>query len=204
MALERYNLIVLDALYRTLPPKCNENDNAQMMAIYNKIDEIARHSGASVAIIHHSSKGDQSTKGVTDIGAGAGSISRAADTHLTLRQHELAGCVVAEAVTRSFPSPDPLTLRFSFPLWEPTHIEPAIKQSKPTHQSRQDDETKRALLKALESPKWLTKYQLKALTGFGEARVTRGLNMLSEDQVETKRFRNRRTDVLSTKYKGKR
>ena len=34
------------------------------------------------------SKGDQSGKSTTDVGSGAGSQSRAADTHLIIRQHE--------------------------------------------------------------------------------------------------------------------
>ncbi|MFN8739039.1 MAG: AAA family ATPase [Pirellula sp.] len=197
------DLIVLDALYRLLPDGSNENDNFKMMEVYNVIDRIAKHTGASVVVVHHSSKGDQSTKGVTDVGAGAGSISRAADSHLTLRPHELANCAVVEAVTRSFPSPRPLTIRFDFPVWSATHIEPKVKQSRPDHRSKQDAETKEAVLKALSGGGWLSTYDIRTKTGFGESRIVRALSVLLCDQVETKQVRNKRTKQISTKYKAK-
>ena len=34
----RYALVILDAWYRFLPPGISENDNAQVMALYNRID----------------------------------------------------------------------------------------------------------------------------------------------------------------------
>ncbi len=53
----KYSLIVLDALYRTIPVGTNENDNAAMMAIYNQLDHYAAKWGASIVVVHHSSKG---------------------------------------------------------------------------------------------------------------------------------------------------
>ena len=98
-------IIVLDALYRLLPSETSENDNAGMMQLYNEIDRMAKITGAAVICIHHSSKGSQGDKSVTDGGAGAGAISRAADTHLFLREHEEEGHVVVDAVARSWPPP---------------------------------------------------------------------------------------------------
>ena len=49
-----YGLVIVDALYRWLPDGCSENDNAKMMRVYNRIDELAGRWGAAVAIVHHS------------------------------------------------------------------------------------------------------------------------------------------------------
>jgi hypothetical protein len=112
-----YALVVLDAWYRFLPVGISENDNAQIMALYNAIDAYAARLGAAWVNIHHASKGDQSTKGVTDVGSGAGSQSRAADAHLILRPHEDDGVAVLEAVVRSWPPVDRLAIRWEFPVW---------------------------------------------------------------------------------------
>jgi len=72
-------------------------------------------------LIHHTSKGFQANKSVTDVGAGAGSQSRATDTHLVLRPHEEPGCVVLDAAVRSWPPVDPCVLRWEFPIWGVDH-----------------------------------------------------------------------------------
>ncbi len=113
-----YDIIVIDAFYRILPQGMSENDNAAMTVIYNKLDALARKNEASIINIHHSSKGNQGDKNVTDVGAGAGSISRAADVHMVIRQHMEDNHVVIQAVTRSGLSPDPVTAEFDFPLWK--------------------------------------------------------------------------------------
>lgn len=112
-----FKLVIVDAFYRSLPIGTDENDNAMMAGIYNTIDTYADHLGASFALIHHSSKGNQASKAVTDVGSGAGSQSRAADTHLVLRPHEEDNVVVLDAVVRSFPPVTPKCLRWNFPSW---------------------------------------------------------------------------------------
>ena len=114
----RFDIIVIDALYRILPKGISENDNAGMTQLYNKLDSIARKNEAAMICVHHSSKGNQGDKDVTDVGAGAGSISRAADTHLTIRQHLEDGLFVIEAVTRSGISPEPVVATLNWPRWE--------------------------------------------------------------------------------------
>jgi hypothetical protein len=42
----KYRLICVDALYRAIPAGTSESDNAQMMAVYNCLDRIARETGA--------------------------------------------------------------------------------------------------------------------------------------------------------------
>ncbi len=129
----RYQAIVFDALYRLLPDGVSENDNAKMMAVYNQLDKIAHHTQASNIVIHHASKGNQSSKGVTDVGAGAGSVSRAADTHMVIREHETASHAVVDTVCRSFRSPDRKTIRWQWPLWYLDDAEPQLKSDKPTN-----------------------------------------------------------------------
>lgn len=114
----RFRLIVLDAFYRFLPAGMDENANADMATLYNHIDRYAADLGCAFVLIHHSSKGNQSGKSVTDVGAGAGSQSRASDAHLVLRPHEENDVVVLDAVVRSWPPPDPACLRWAFPVWD--------------------------------------------------------------------------------------
>jgi hypothetical protein len=73
---------------------------------------------ANCGIQDHSSKGNQGEKGVTDGGAGAGSISRAADSHMFLREHEDEGHVVVDAVARSWPPPASVVIGRPNLLWE--------------------------------------------------------------------------------------
>lgn len=114
----RFKLIVLDAFYRFMPVGSDENDNGTMANIYNAIDAYADHLGCSFVLIHHSTKGSQAGKAVTDVGAGAGAQSRATDTHLVLRPHEEAGVVVLDAAVRSWKPIDPVCLRWTFPVWD--------------------------------------------------------------------------------------
>ena len=123
----RFDIIVLDAFYRILPKGMSENDNASMTQVFNKLDSIAAKNECAIINIHHSSKGNQSEKDVTDVGSGAGAISRAADTHLAIRPHAEDGYVVIDAVTRSGPSPDSVTAKFDFPLWTLSDMEPELR-----------------------------------------------------------------------------
>ena len=113
-----FSFIIVDAFYRTLEAKMDENSNADMAKMYNTVDGIAKATGAAAALVHHASKGNQSEKSVTDVGSGAGSISRAADTHLILRRHQEEDSYVLDLATRSWPRPAPLCLHWRFPQWE--------------------------------------------------------------------------------------
>src|SRR5690606_3187645 len=146
--------IILDAFYRFLPEGASENDNAQMAQLYNQLDRYAAETGAAIACIHHSSKGVQSFKRTTDVGAGAGAQSRAADCHLVLREHADDGCVVLDAAVRSFPPVDPRVLRWAFPLWHADDdADPSrLKGLDPRADKQRDADTKakEAVLDALE------------------------------------------------------
>jgi hypothetical protein len=113
----RFQMIILDAFYRFMPAGTDENDNGALANIYNILDRYADRLGCCFVLIHHSSKGIQAGKSVVDVGAGAGSQSRATDTHLILRQHEEDGVVVLDACVRSWPPINPICLRWEFPIW---------------------------------------------------------------------------------------
>lgn len=129
----RFALIILDAFYRVLPAGTDENDNGKMAELYNALDFYADQLGASFALVHHASKGDQSAKAITDVGAGAGAQSRATDTHLILRPHEEPDSVILDAAVRSWPPVLPRCLRWRYPVWEPApDLDPtALRQPKP-------------------------------------------------------------------------
>jgi hypothetical protein len=110
-----FSVIALDAFYRLIPKGTDENANGDMVQIYNHLDRIAAASGAAIINVHHASKGDQSQKGTTDVGSGAGAISRAVDTHIVYLRHAEEGCVTMRAVARSFPPPKACVLRVAPP-----------------------------------------------------------------------------------------
>jgi hypothetical protein len=169
-----YGLVIIDALYRWLPEGCSENDNAQMMRIYNQIDELAKRWGAAVVIIHHSSKGDQSEKALTDVGAGAGSIARAADTHLAIRPHEQPGFHVLEAVTRSFPSPEPVSIRFTYPTWHAETIKAQIKTRNQANGEAKQQERKKgkeSVYEAIPMDGEVSQSAVRNKTGFRQEKV---------------------------------
>ena len=112
-----YSLIVLDPLYRALGER-DENANSDMAKVFNLVDAAVAASGASWLVCHHASKGSQTTKSVTDVGSGAGSISRASDCHLILRPHAVPGVAVVEAAVRSFPPLPAFCASFNWPLWQ--------------------------------------------------------------------------------------
>ena len=72
----KFDIIIIDALYKALPKDVDENSNGQITSIYNLLDNYALATGAAIVLVHHTSKGNQSNKSVTDIGSGAGAQSR--------------------------------------------------------------------------------------------------------------------------------
>ena len=139
-------------------------------------------SGCAWVNIHHASKGSQGEKSVVDVGAGAGSQARAADSHLVLRPHEEAGVVVLEAAVRSFPPVEPLALRWAFPLWSPDaaadtrrlkgRLTPQEQRS-----SEKDIEAAESIVEALEIG-GQTPRALRALTGLSRERLQKILDRL--------------------------
>lgn len=188
---DKYSLIIVDAFYRLLPDGTSENDNAQMTAVYNAINQYGDATGAAFVLIHHSSKGDQSGKQITDIGSGAGAISRAADSHVVLRPHDEADSVVMEAETRSFKRPDPIGLRWFFPVWQPDeNLDPSLLQGRRTsgeERRAECDKTDCDRILALLQDGASTERALRPKTGFGREKQQRLLNLLaSQGKVQSR------------------
>jgi hypothetical protein len=176
----KYALVILDALYRLLPEGVSENDNAEMMHIYNKLDEYAKTWDCGIVVVHHASKGQQGDKEITDVGAGAGSISRAADTHLTIRPHEQFGLHVLDARCRSFVSPEPVSVQYEYPLWNAVATEAKVRIPKgqgDAKQSKNDAEADQAVSMHIQD-KWLSISELRTKTGFGPDRIARSLGRI--------------------------
>lgn len=133
-----YKLIIIDAFYRAMPNDVDENDNGAVTGVYNLIDQYAQQINCAFVLVHHTSKGNQSQKSVTDVGAGAGSQSRAADTHVILRRHKEKDVVVMDSVVRSFKSVPPICLRWTWPVWnlEPLCNPNELDGAKPSAQKR--------------------------------------------------------------------
>jgi hypothetical protein len=115
---DTYSLVILDALYKAIPDGADENSNSNMTQVYCTLDAAAESQNCGTIAVHHTSKGTQSQKSVTDVGAGAGAQSRSADLHATLRDHEDSNCVVLQAVVRSQKPIEPVVLTFDYPLWK--------------------------------------------------------------------------------------
>ena len=138
----RFKLVILDAFYRFLPRDTDENDNGSIAAMYSFIDSLADRLGCCFVLIHHSTKGSQAEKSVTDVGAGAGSQARATDTHLILRQHQDDGVVVLDAAVRSWKPVEPFCLRWGFPIWTPEpDLDPTLLRRPGKRSARKEDVT---------------------------------------------------------------
>ena len=125
-----FDVIIIDALYKALPKDIDENSNGQITGIYNLIERIAREQKAAIVLVHHTSKGNQANKSVTDVGSGAGAQSRAPDTHLALRPHREKGVVSVSCCVRSFRAVDPFCIKrddnylwILAPEYEPNDLE---------------------------------------------------------------------------------
>lgn len=178
-----YDLIILDSFYRALPAGSNENDNNAITHVYNTIDAITGHLGCAWLNVHHSSKGAQGMKSITDVGAGAGSQSRAADAHIVLREHEEDGCVVLEAAIRSFPPVEPLPLRWTFPVWQPDDdVDPAKLKGRLTkgeqRQRERDEEGFEAIRTALMAHGPSSVTALSKATPLHRDRIQRLVNIM--------------------------
>ncbi len=194
-----YSIIVIDSRYRL--STVDENANGEGTQLYNMIDRLAEITGAAIIVIHHMSKGDQSNKRLTDLGAGAGAQSRAADVHAALREHETDGVFVLEAVVRSFAPFEPLAIRWQFPLWvadewaDPSKLAGRLAPNDERQQAK-DKEGRDAIVKALLAGP-LTVNDICKKAGMGKQRFNRLIGLLEEnDQVSTTNIKIAHNDAV--------
>ncbi|MCA9027822.1 MAG: hypothetical protein KDA86_21615 [Planctomycetaceae bacterium] len=128
---------------------------------------------------------------MTDVGSGAGSISRAADTHLVLREDEQDDHVVLEAVVRSFDRVNPLVLRWDFPAWTVANGLDPTKLKRTQQQIALDQRTmegKAAIVAALTEHGELSGNKLRQYADIGsKGRADRLTGILEKEGVITSR-----------------
>ena len=133
------SLFCLDAKYRFFVNGLEENSNEDQAEFHNAVDAFAEEMDAAVVLVHHSSKGNQGDRAITDVGSGGGSQARAVDAHIVLRPHSLEGHGVLEAAVRSFPAVEPATIRFDWPLWSPVSgVAPEVAKAGSSRESRRE------------------------------------------------------------------
>ena len=113
----KYDLIVFDALYMFLEAKMDENSNSDMTVLLRKFRRLAARMGCCVVLVHHTAKGNQSSKDPIDAGAGAGAFGRALDTLVTLYRHAEDDYFVAHYRQRSSAPRPPLGLHWRYPCF---------------------------------------------------------------------------------------
>ena len=77
---EKIEVVLLDSLYRLYGPRTDENNNADMMKLMLKLEDLCCLDGVSVIFSHHTPKGSQENKRLIDVAAGAGALGRFVDT----------------------------------------------------------------------------------------------------------------------------
>jgi hypothetical protein len=114
---DTYDVVILDSLYKFFPPKFQENDNGAMTQLLVRIDEIAHALSAAVIFTHHQSKGRQDRKAVTDVGSGAGALSRSPDLHMIIRASKVPEVFVVNVAARSQKPIDEFAIEWKYPLF---------------------------------------------------------------------------------------
>ncbi len=197
-----YSVIIVDALYKALPRGTDENSNSDMTQAYCLLDEIAEKSNSAVVVVHHSSKGSQHQKSVSDMGSGAGAQSRSADVHIVLRDHEAANTVVMQAIIRSQRPVEPQCLTFNYPLWsvapdlDPEAIAVANKKTTPTLEAflATISTTPTPKTIALERSRQLLFATKNTVMALVHEAVNQGLVAVEQPKVKTKPYTIRRIE----------
>jgi hypothetical protein len=167
------SLILCDAKYRFFGGELEENDNGSQTVFHNMADRFAAEMDCAIAFVHHATKGSQAEKSVVDMGSGGGAQARAVDAHIVLRPHSLDGHAVMEAAVRSFPSVEPSTIRFDWPIWSTVSgVAPEVARSGSGRESRKEMTSKLKAELATCGGEWLTLSKLAERLGTQAGRAT--------------------------------
>lgn len=112
----RFSLIILDPLYKTLTG--DENSAYDMSQFTNYLERLAFNLDATIAVAGHFSKGKQGQKAAIDRTSGSGVFGRDPDAIAILTPlDKIDGAVELEWITRDFPKPDSIRLKWECPLF---------------------------------------------------------------------------------------
>lgn len=174
--------IILDPGYQLLDSGKDENSNMHIRDFYCELGGLGRYFNCGTMLVHHSSKGNQAFKEITDCGSGAGSQARACDSHMVMKKHQQKDCCVIQGVLRSFEEFEPFCLRWEFPRWRkddtvnPSQL--ARKASVPGHTDQEiDNRVLQALLKKEDTRSGLSKR-----LPMKDDKVKASINRLLKDQ----------------------
>lgn len=121
---ERFDLVILDPLYRLLGGR-EENSNGDMAELMQAIRErFCNRDKTAVMLVHHFPKGDMSKRTSLDKFAGAGAIARDADTLITITPEGEAFRL--EYTTRDYKAGSALELKMDFPVVDVAGIAEAV------------------------------------------------------------------------------
>jgi RecA-family ATPase len=82
---DKYELVILDSLYRLYGPRTDENSNSDMMRLLARMEKMISNPNSAIIFSHHSPKGDQAGKRSIDVAAGGGALGRFVATCITTR-----------------------------------------------------------------------------------------------------------------------
>jgi len=82
---DKYELVILDSLYRLYGPRTDENSNADMLRLLTRMEKMISNPNSAIIFSHHSPKGDQTGKRSIDVAAGGGALGRFVATCITTR-----------------------------------------------------------------------------------------------------------------------
>ena len=82
---EKYELVILDSLYRLYGPRTDENSNADMLRLLTRMEKMISSPNSAIVFSHHSPKGSQEGKRSIDVAAGCGALGRFVATCITTR-----------------------------------------------------------------------------------------------------------------------
>ncbi len=148
-----FQLIILDSLYVAMPDG-SESDDGLMKRVAMAAGRITTATGAAMILSHHSTKGNQATRSVADVGSGSGVLQRYINAHCVLREHSQEGMAVFEAKLRDFERDycKAQTWEFKYPLWRlRPDIDPTLKAGTTQGEVRRKENLSESARRVLEA-----------------------------------------------------
>ncbi len=123
-----FALVVFDPIYKGLGDR-DENKAGDIASLMNQLERVAVKTGAAIAFGAHYSKGNQALKESIDRIGGSGVFARDPDSILTMTAHEEPDAFTVDCTLRNFKPIEPFVLRWDWPLFIRTDLDPeALKQ----------------------------------------------------------------------------
>lgn len=124
-----YVLVILDPLYKLLQG-LNENDAAEMGQLLGELERLVSQRSCGLIYSDHTPKGDLTGRDHIDLASGSGVKARDPDGLVTIRKHaewtEEDRLYVLESTARNCPPVPTSTVRFDYPCYSLTEVEPAL------------------------------------------------------------------------------